>query len=206
MTKTADRREPLVLLAFVSVVFVALGVAPKADRLTWFLENVPILIAAPILVATWRRFPLTPLAYRLIALHAVILMIGGHYTYAKVPLGFWAQEAFGFARNHYDRVGHFVQGFVPALITREILLRKTPLRSGAWLNVIVVGMCLGISAFYEFTEWWAALAGGAKADAFLGTQGDVWDTQWDMFMAFAGAVTLLAIFTRVHDRQLEKLK
>lgn len=199
-------REPLVLLLAVFTMMIVLGVSPKADRLTWFLENVPVLIAAPILVATWRRFPLTPLAYRLIALHAVILMVGGHYTYAEVPLGDWVRDAFGLARNHYDRLGHFAQGFVPALITRELLLRKTPLRPGGWLAVIIVGMCLGISAFYEFTEWWAALAGGAKADAFLGTQGDVWDTQWDMFMAFIGATTCVLTLSRVHDGQLRRLE
>jgi putative membrane protein len=199
------RREPLVLLVLVLLLMVALGVAPKADRLTWLLENAPVMAAAPLLVLTYRRFPLTPLAYRLIALHALILMVGGHYTYAEVPLGDWVRDALGLARNHYDRLGHFAQGFIPALITREVLLRKTPLRPGVWLSVIVVGMCLGISAFYEFTEWWAAIAGGAKADAFLGTQGDVWDTQWDMFMAFVGAIAAMIGLSRAHDRQLSEL-
>jgi len=205
MVTATPRREPLVLLILVFAVMIVLGVSPKADRLTWLLENVPVMIAAPILVATYKRFPLTPLAYRLIAVHAVILMVGGHYTYAEVPLGDWVRDAFGLARNHYDRLGHFAQGFVPALITREVLLRKTPLRAGGWLSVIVIGMCLGISAFYEFTEWWAALAGGAKADAFLGTQGDVWDTQWDMFMALIGATACVLTLSRVHDRQLAEV-
>ena len=167
MMSPTRRREPVVLLVLVLACMVVLGVSPEADRLTWLLENLPVMIAAPVLVATHRRFPLTPLAYRLIAVHALILMVGGHYTYAEVPLGDWVRDALGLARNHYDRLGHFAQGFVPALITRELLLRKTPLRPGWWLAVIVVGMCLGISAFYEFTEWWAALAGGSKADAFL---------------------------------------
>lgn len=205
MTPVPVRREPLVLLVLVLFLMVVLGIAPKADRVTWFLENAPVMVAAPLLMATYRRFPLTPLAYQLIALHALILMVGGHYTYAEVPLGDWVRDAFGLARNHYDRLGHFAQGFIPALIAREVLLRKTPLRPGAWLSVIVVAMCLGISAFYEFTEWWAAIAGGAKADAFLGTQGDVWDTQWDMFLAFVGAITAMVVLPRVHDRQLSEL-
>lgn len=205
MAPAPARREPLILLTAVLAAMVGLGISPKADRLTWFLENVPVMIAAPVLVATYARFPLTPLAYRLIALHALILMVGGHYTYAMVPLGDWVRDAFGLARNHYDRLGHFAQGFVPALITRELLLRRTPLRPGGWLAVIVVFMCLGISACYEFTEWWAALAGGESAAAFLGTQGDVWDTQWDMFMACLGAMTSVAMLSRAHDRQLHGL-
>lgn len=158
--------------------------------------------AAPLLVATSRNFPLTPLAYGLIALHALVLMVGGHYTYAQVPLGFWIQDWFGFARNHYDRIGHLMQGFVPALVARELLLRTSPLAPGKWLFTLVCLSVLGISACYEFTEWWAAVIGGDAAGAFLGTQGDVWDTQWDMFMALWGAVAAQALLARVHDRQL----
>lgn len=174
-------------------------------RYPLWLEIFPILIGAPILLATYRRFPLTPLVYTLLAIHAVILMVGGHYTYARVPLGFWAEEFFGLSRNHYDRLGHFAQGFVPAMLVRELLLRTSPLRRGRWLFVLVTAVCLAFSACYAFIEWWAALAGGASANAFLGTQGDVWDTQWDMFFALIGAVTAQLALGRVHDRALGNL-
>ena len=168
------------------------------------LEIAPVLIAAPVLYFTWASFRLTPLAYRLIFLHALILMLGGHYTYAHVPLGFWLQDSFDLARNPYDRIGHFAQGFVPAIIAREILLRRSPLRAGKWTFFIVCCVCLAISACYEFIEWWAALILGQGAQEFLGTQGDPWDTQWDMFMALAGAVTAQLVLSRVHDRQLAR--
>jgi putative membrane protein len=197
-------REPLILLAIALIALVVSGIGPY-DRTTWVLEIFPILIAVPVLLATAKRFPLTPLVYRLIFVHALILMLGGHYTYARVPLGFWIQDALGFARNHYDRIGHFAQGFVPAIIAREILLRTTPLRRGAWMFFLVTCVCLAISACYEFIEWWAAIAGGSAADAFLGTQGDPWDTQWDMFMAFVGALSSQLLLARVHDRQLDEL-
>ena len=201
MTATTSRRLPAVLLAIVMAALVVSGIGP-ADRLTWFLEVLPVLIAAPLLLATSKSFPLTPLVYTVIALHALILMLGGHYTYAQVPLGFWMQEWFDFSRNHYDRIGHFMQGFGPALIARELLIRTSPLRPGKWLFTLVLLSVLGISACYEFTEWWAAIAGGDAADAFLGTQGDVWDTQWDMFMAGIGAIVAQVTMDRVHDRQL----
>lgn len=172
---------------------------------TWLLEVAPILIAVPILFATRRTFPLTPLVYRLLFVHALILVLGGHYTYAKVPLGFWMQDALHLARNHYDRVGHFAQGFVPAIVAREILLRGSPLRPGKWLFFLVVCVCLAISASYELIEWLAAILGGSSAESFLGTQGDVWDTQWDMFMALLGALSALLLLSRVHDRQIERL-
>jgi putative membrane protein len=195
------RREPLVLLALGAIALVVSGSHPY-ERGTWVLEVFPIAIAVPILVATYQRFPLTPLAYRLIFVHALILMLGGHYTYARVPLGFWVQDLFHLARNHYDRLGHLAQGFVPAIIVREILLRRTPLERGKWLFFIVTCICLAISAMYEFIEWWAALLGGSSAESFLGTQGDPWDTQWDMFLAFCGAIVSQLLLTRVHDRQL----
>ena len=198
------RSEALVLLVLGAIALVVSGIHP-ADRTTWWLEIFPILIAVPVLLATARRFPLTPLAYRLIFVHALILMLGGHYTYAKVPLGFWMEEWFGFTRNHYDRIGHFAQGFVPAIIVREILLRNSPLTRGKWLFTIVTGLCLAISACYEFVEWLAAVTGGSSADAFLVTQGDVWDTQWDMFMAFIGAMTAQLLLSRVHDRQIGRV-
>jgi len=155
------------------------------------------------MIATFARFPLTPLAYALVFVHGLILMLGGHYTYAKVPLGFWMQEAFGFARNHYDRIGHFAQGFVPAIVAREVLLRTSPLRPGRWLFFIVCCICVAGSAFYEFIEWWAALIGGDSAAAFLGTQGDQWDTQADMLMALIGAVLAQLTLSGIHDRELE---
>ena len=176
------------------------------ERGTWWMEVAPIFIALPILLATASRFPLTPLVYRLILLHAIVLMIGGHYTYAKVPAGFWVEHALGLARNPYDRLGHLVQGFVPAIIAREILLRQTQLKPGGWLFTIVCAIALAISACYEFVEWWAALLGGDSAADFLGTQGDAWDTQWDMLCALIGAVLAQLLLARAHDRALTRLK
>jgi putative membrane protein len=195
---------PLALLLFDLVVLAASGMHPK-DRLTWWMEVAPFLIGLPVLVATYRRFPLTNLVYGLIALHACVLFIGGHYTYAEVPLGFWAQRAFGWTRNHYDRLGHFFQGFVPALVTREVLLRATPLRRGGWLFFLVTCVCLAFSALYELIEWRVAVALGQGADAFLGTQGDPWDTQEDMATALVGAVLALLLLSRVHDRLIARL-
>ena len=197
-----SRAEGTILLLVGAIALVVSGIGP-ADRTTWWLEIFPILLAVPVLFVTRNRFPLTPLVYRLIFVHALILMLGGHYTYAEVPLGFWMQEWFGFARNHYDRIGHFAQGFVPAIVAREILLRRSPLVRGKWLFTIVTALCLAISACYEFVEWWAAVLGGSAADAFLGTQGDVWDTQWDMFMALVGAIAAQVLLARLHDRQIE---
>ena len=199
-----SRRLPLCLLAAVGAGLVWSGIGPH-DRITWWLEIFPILIAAPVLVVTFRRFPLTRLAYALIALHAVVLMVGGHYTYAEVPLGYWVRDAFHLARNHYDRLGHFAQGFVPAILVREVLLRKTPLRRGGWLFFLTTSVCLAISAVYEFIEWWSAVLGGGAADAFLGTQGDVWDTQWDMFLCLVGALAAQLVLSRLHDRELARL-
>jgi putative membrane protein len=198
------RHEPLVLL-IATLACLALSRIGAAEPGTWVLEVFPIFLAIPILVATAKRFPLTPLAYRLLFVHALILMIGGHYTYAKVPLGFWVQDALHLGRNHYDRLGHFAQGFVPAIVARELLLRRSPLQRGKWLFFLVTCVCLAISASYELIEWLAAILGGSSADAFLGTQGDVWDTQWDMFMAFIGAMTAQILLARVHDRQLSRL-
>jgi putative membrane protein len=196
-----DSREPLALLAVAAFGLVASGIGPH-DRLTWFFEVLPVLIAVPLLWATYRRFRLTPLAYRLILLHALVLILGAHYTYARVPLGFWVQDLFDLGRNHYDRFGHVMQGFVPAILAREVLLRLTPLRRGGWLFALVLAVCLSISAFYELLEWWSAVAIGEAADAFLATQGDVWDTQWDMFLALSGAVLAQLTLARLHDRQL----
>lgn len=197
-------REPAVLLFAALVLLVLSGVSPK-DRFTWWLEVAPVLIGAPILLATYRRFPLTPLLYRLLFLHALVLMLGGHYTYAEVPLGFWVRDLFGLARNHYDRLGHFAQGFVPAILARELLRRKTPLLPGGWLFFLVTCVCLAFSALYELIEWWTAAATGTAAEAFLGTQGDVWDTQWDMFLALIGALAAQLILARRHEKELRRL-
>jgi putative membrane protein len=180
------------------------GIGPH-DRFTWFLEVAPVLIGVPILVYVYRRFRFTRLVYTLIWIHAVILMVGGHFTYAQVPFGFWMQEAFGFARNHYDRIGHFAQGFIPAMLAREIFIRKSPLRGSRWLPFVVVCFCLAFSAFYELIEFWTALASGEAATDFLGTQGDVWDTQWDMQLALIGAVTALVTLAGVQDKQLRSM-
>jgi putative membrane protein len=198
-------REPLVLLAVGGAALVLSGIRPH-DTFTWLLEVAPILIGVPVLLATYRRFPLTPLAYRLVFVHALILMLGAHYTYAEVPPGFWVRDALGLARNHYDRLGHFAQGFVPAILAREILIRRSPLRPGKWLFFLVCCVCLAVSACYEFIEWWTALLTGDNATAFLGTQGDPWDTQWDMFLALLGAITAQLTLARIHDRQLERLR
>ncbi|MES2308528.1 MAG: DUF2238 domain-containing protein [Verrucomicrobiota bacterium] len=176
------------------------------DPLTWVLEVAPTFIVLPILLFTFQRFPLTPLSYGLITLHGLILMIGGHYTYAEVPIGFWMEHIFGFARNHYDRIGHFAQGFIPALIAREILLRRSPLVRGKWLYFIITCICLAISAFYELLEWLTAILGGANSDAFLGTQGDPWDTQWDMFFALIGSIISQLTLWKLHDRELLSLE
>lgn len=198
-------RYPLALLAITIVVLAASAYKPY-DMATWWMEVAPVVVAIPILLATSRRFPLTPLVYTLIFVHACILILGAHYTYARVPLGYWVQDLFGFARNHYDRLGHLAQGFIPALIAREILLRRTPLRRGGWLFFLVCCVSLAISAVYEFIEWWAALlldpAGG---DTFLGSQGDIWDAQWDMFLAGVGATVGLATLSRVHQKSMEQV-
>jgi putative membrane protein len=199
-----SERLPASLLAGVLAALALSGVGPR-DRLTWWMEVAPVLLALPVLVATRRSFPLTPLVYVLVAFHAAVLCLGGHYTYAEVPLGFWAQDLLGLARNPYDRLGHLMQGFVPALVVREVLLRASPLRRGGWLLVLGTGLVLALSAVYELLEWGAALVLGQGADAFLGMQGDPWDTQWDMFMCLAGALLSQLLLSSTHDRQLEAL-
>ena len=193
--------ERKLLLVIVTVALVVSGIAPK-DRLTWFLEVVWVIVAIPIIVLNWRRFPLTRLLCWLLVAHSLVLIHGGAYTYAETPLGFWLRDTFGFERNPWDRVGHLMQGFVPAILARELMLRCTPLRRGGWLFYLVLAACLSFSAFFELIEWWSALIYGADADAFLATQGDVWDTQWDMFLCLVGATMSLLLWSRVHDRQL----
>ena len=188
----------------VGVVLVWSGWHP-ADRLTWILEVFPVVVAIPLLAATRRAFPLTSLVYVLIAVHAVVLMVGGRYTYAEVPLFNWIRDAWDLSRNHYDRVGHFAQGFVPAMVAREVLIRRTPLRPGGWLFFLVLCVVLAISASYELVEWAAAVATGSRADAFLGTQGDPWDTQKDMALAAIGGIASQLLLGGAHDRQLTRL-
>jgi len=185
------------------VVLVWSGIEPK-DTTTWMLEVAPAVVGAAILLATRKRFPLTRLAYALILIHCVILMVGGHYTYAEVPLGDWFRDLFDSSRNNYDKLGHLAQGFVPAIIAREVVIRLNVFNSVAWRNFFIVCFCLAVSAFYELIEWWVALMSDEAADAFLGTQGYVWDTQSDMFLALIGAVLALALLGRLHDRQLTK--
>ena len=191
-------------LGAVLALLVLTGLDPH-DGLTWLMEVAPVLIGVPVLLATARRFPLTALLYGLLCVHAVILMVGGAYTYARVPFGFWLQDLFELARNPYDKIGHFAQGFVPALLAREILLRGRYIRTPRMLSFLVICVVLAISASYELIEWLAAVSLGQGADAFLGTQGDPWDTQSDMAFALCGAVTALVLLSRVHDRQLRAL-
>ena len=190
------------LLWAVTVLALAVSFARTGDRFTWFLETVPAMLGLALMWATRDRFPLTRLLYWLIFVHSLVLILGGTYTYAKVPLGEWAKDWFGWQRNHYDRVGHFMQGFAPAILAREILARRSPLAGSAWMPVLVFSVCLAFSAFYELIEWWTALAVGEDAEAFLGTQGDPWDTQTDMFLAGIGAIAALLGLRRLHDAQL----
>ena len=198
---TAGRTELWLLFALTLLALALTGYKPY-DLTTWFLEVFPVLFAIPLLALTRDAFPLTRLLYWLIFVHALILMLGGHYTYARVPLGFWLQDWFDLSRNHYDRIGHLAQGMVPAMIAREVLLRRSPLVRGKWLFFIVLSVCMFVSVFYEFIEWWVALIAQGASIEFLGTQGDVWDTQWDMFLACCGAILAQLLLARVHDRQL----
>ena len=189
-----------------TVVLVWSGINPK-DQFTWFLEVFPALIGFVLIVLTYKRFPLTPLLYTLILIHMIILMVGGHYTYAEVPAGEWVKELLHQSRNNYDKLGHFFQGFEPAILAREILIRKHIVTaSRAWLNYIVLSIVLAFSAFYELVEWWVALATGEDAEAFLGTQGYMWDTQSDMMYALVGGIIALLLLSRWHDRQINEIR
>ena len=200
------RTSALVAASFIIVGLLALSGLRPYDRLTWALEVFPVLIALPVLWATYRRFPLTTLLYGCIFLHAMVLIVGGTYTYARVPLGAYLADLFDLSRNPYDKIGHFFQGFVPALAAREILIRGDYVRGRAMLAFVVVCIVLAVSATYELIEWGAALAIGQGADEFLGTQGDPWDTQSDMFLALTGALTALLVFARLQDRQIRSLR
>jgi len=209
MTAVVHSAVPRRQLPAVLAALVVLGMAVSAwgarDRATWFLETVWVLVGLPFVVLAWRRFPLTNLLCCLLAVHAMVLAVGGHYTYAQVPLGDWVRDTFGLDRNPYDRFGHLMQGFVPAVLVRELLSRTSPLRGSRWLAPLTVCACLAFSAVFEMLEWLAAVVGGHSADAFLATQGDVWDTQWDMFCALIGAAVSVLVLSRAHDRQLDTL-
>ena len=205
MMNAMPREKSLILAMLALLLIMALSAIHPYDRTTWFMEVAPIFIALPVMIATFRRFPLTTLLYVLIFIHALVLIAGGHYTYARVPLGFWIEHAFSLGRNPYDKIGHFMQGFVPFLVTREILLRGGYLTSRRMAAFLSVCVAMAISAWYELIEWWSALALGQGADEFLGTQGDPWDTQSDMFFAFIGAITALVIMSRLHDRMMDRL-
>ncbi|MEO5799679.1 MAG: DUF2238 domain-containing protein [Gemmatimonadales bacterium] len=201
---TRDSRRSFGLLA-VGVIALIISRIGAYDPGTWLMEVFPIFLVVPVLLLTGKRFPLTPMLSVLILVHAIILMVGGHWTYARVPAGFWVQELFGMVRNPYDRLGHFAQGFVPAIAAREIYRRRVPLPPGKWLFWLVCCTCLAISACYEFIEWWTAVAMGSGATDFLGTQGDIWDTQWDMFTALIGSIVAQLALGRFHERQLAGL-
>jgi putative membrane protein len=197
---------PWLLLLTVLGFLIVSGIDPQADRLTWFMETLPVMIGAVVLIATYTRFPLTPLTYHLIALHAFVLMVGGYYTYAEVPLFNGLRDDLGLARNHYDRIAHVVQGFVPAIIAREVLIRLSCLKPGGWLFLLTTAFCLAFSALYELIEWAAAIFTESGATAFLGTQGDPWDTQWDMFLALCGAICAQLLLSAWHNHQIETLQ
>ncbi|HWT16842.1 MAG TPA: DUF2238 domain-containing protein [Patescibacteria group bacterium] len=199
--KSPDRTLGLALILITLAMLVASGIHPT-DRLTWWMEVIWVVVGLPLILLAWPRFPLTRLLCVLLVIHAGILVLGGHYTYAKVPLGDWFREWFDLSRNHYDRLGHFAQGFVPAILARELLLRRTGLKAGAWLFYLCVSCALAFSAFFEMIEWWAAVIMGGAAEAYLATQGDIWDTQWDMFLAMCGAILSLLLLSRQHDREL----
>lgn len=204
MAATANSmRMSWILIFLVVLVWSAIG---PHDYPTWFLEVLPALIGAGILWYTRDTFPLTRLAYVLILIHCIILMVGGHYTYAEVPLFDWIQEEFGQTRNNYDKLGHFAQGFIPAIVAREIVIRKDVFNGKVWRDFFIICFCLGFSAFYELIEWWVALLSEEAADSFLGTQGYIWDTQSDMFYALCGAVLALLLLGKVHDQQIAELE
>lgn len=193
------------LLGSIAALLAVSAIDPVADRLTWFMETVPVMIGIVVLTATHRRFELSMLSYQLLWLFGLVLIFGGHYTYAENPLFNWLRDTFDLGRNYYDRVGHILQGVAPAIVAREILLRCSPLQPGKWLFAIVTAICLAISASYELIEWLAALLFEQAADAFLGTQGDHWDTQWDMFLALVSAMVAQALLSARHDRELALL-
>jgi putative membrane protein len=200
-----SKKYPIVLLTIVMIFWIWSGIEPHDTRLTWFLETLPFMITLPIMLLTYKRFPLTSLTYTIIAIHAMILMLGGHYSYAKVPLGFWMEDWFGWTRNNYDKIGHFMQGFGPAIYTREIIVRTSPLQRGKWLGFMSIAVPLAFSALYEIFEWLASLSDPTNTEAFLGTQGYIWDTQSDMFLCLIGSIVAVILLAGVHDKYLRKI-
>jgi putative membrane protein len=201
----SSKKYHIVLLVILLIFGAWSGIRPQDTRLTWVLEIFPFVIALPVMLLTYKRFPLTNLTYTLIAIHAMILMLGSHYSYAKVPLGFWMEDWFGWTRNNYDKIGHFMQGFGPAIYTREILARTSPLRRGKWLAFISVAVPLAFSALYEIFEWLASLSNPTDTEAFLGTQGYIWDTQSDMFYCMIGSIVAVILLTRLHNSFLSRI-
>lgn len=195
-----SKKYPLFLLIVVAAFWIWSGISPQDTRLTWVLEVFPFMVALPILLFTYKKFPLTNLCYTLIAVHAIILMLGGHYSYAKVPLGFWMEDCFGWTRNNYDKIGHLMQGFGPAIYVREVLLRTSPIKPGKWLGFLSVCVPLACSAFYEIIEWAASLSNPTDTEAFLGTQGYIWDTQTDMFCCLVGSILALLLLSKLHNK------
>jgi len=202
----SSKKYPVTLSIIVLAFWVWSGIEPHDTRLTWFLETLPFMIVLPVLIFTYRRFPLTNLTYTLIAIHAIILILGGHYSYAKVPLGFWMEDWFGWTRNNYDKIGHFMQGFGPAIYTREILALTSPLRDGKWLGFMSIAVPLAFSAIYEILEWLASLSNPVDTEAFLGTQGYIWDTQTDMLWCLIGSIVAIILLTKLHNRYLAKTR
>ena len=202
----SSERYRIVLLIGVLAFLTWSAIEPHDTRLTWVLESLPVMIALPVILLTYKRFPLTNLTYTLIAIHAMLLMLGGHYSYAKVPLGFWMEDWFGWTRNNYDKIGHFMQGFGPAIYTREIITRTSPLRRGKWLAFISIAVPLAFSALYEIIEWLASLSNPTDTEAFLGTQGYIWDTQTDMFLCLIGSIAALILLTKLHNKYLLKIE
>jgi len=200
----ANNRELLILCALLAGVTVWSWIDPF-DRITWWLESLPVFIGLPILWQSRKPFPLTRLVYYLLFAHAALLLVGAHYTYARVPLGFWMQDWFDFSRNNYDRLGHIAQGFVPALVARELFIRRKIVKPGRWLFFLVLCFCLAFSAFYELIEWWTAVFGGDGSIEFLGVQGDIWDAQWDMLLALLGAIAAQLLLAPWQDGQIKRL-
>lgn len=200
-----SKKYHMMWLVLVLACWVWSGIGVHDTRLTWVLETAPLMIVLPILLLTYRRFPLTQLAYGLMAFHAIVLILGGHYSYAKVPLGFWMSDWFGWTRNNYDKIGHFMQGVGPMLYTREIVVRTSPLKPGKWLTTVSIAIPLAFSALYEMFEWFASMSNPTDTEAFLGTQGFIWDTQSDMFWCLVGSVTAVIVLTKLHDKFLQRM-
>jgi putative membrane protein len=201
----SSKQYHVVLLIIVLIFWIWSGIRFEDTRLTWILETFPVMIALPIILLTYKRFTLTSLTYTLVAIHAMILMVGGHYSYSKVPLGFWMEDWFGWTRNNYDKIGHFMQGFGPAIYSREILIRTSPLARGKWLSFMSIAVPLAFSALYEIFEWAASLSNPADTEAFLGTQGDIWDTQTDMLWCLIGSIAAIILLTKLHNKYLSKI-